>query len=73
MTFAFFMRDQPTLEQAADHMIPFASGLSRIKIWDAGCALGQETLYTSAMIFAPRRVQNPLVFPSSPYYLPAAN
>ncbi len=51
MAFTFFMRDQPTLEHAADHMIPYASGRSRIKIWDAGCALGQET-YTIAMIFA---------------------
>lgn len=51
MAFTFFMRDQPTLEHAADHMIPYASGRSRIKIWDAGCALGQET-YTVAMIFA---------------------
>jgi chemotaxis protein methyltransferase CheR len=53
MAFTFFMRDQPTLEHAADHMIPYASGRSRIKIWDAGCALGQET-YTIAMIFAER-------------------
>ncbi|MFZ5776148.1 MAG: CheR family methyltransferase [Thermodesulfobacteriota bacterium] len=51
MAFTFFMRDHPTLEHAADHMIPYASGRSRIKIWDAGCALGQET-YTIAMIFA---------------------
>lgn len=51
MAFTFFMRDQPVLEYAADHMIPYASGRSRIKIWDAGCALGQET-YTIAMIFA---------------------
>lgn len=51
MAFTFFMRDQPTIEHAADHMIRYASGRSRIKIWDAGCALGQET-YTVAMIFA---------------------
>jgi len=51
VAFTFFMRDQPTLEHAANHMIPYASGRSRIKIWDAGCALGQET-YTIAMIFA---------------------
>lgn len=51
MAFTFFMRDQPTLEYAADHMIPYASGRSKIKIWDAGSALGQET-YTIAMIFA---------------------
>ena len=59
MAFTFFMRDQPTLEHAADHMIPFASGRSRIKIWDAGCALGQET-YTIAMIFAEK--MNPFGF-----------
>lgn len=51
MAFTFFMRDQPTLEHAADQMIPYASGRSRIRIWDAGCALGQET-YTLAMILA---------------------
>lgn len=53
MAFTFFMRDQPTLERAADHMIGYAVGRSRIKVWDAGCALGQET-YTIAMIFAER-------------------
>ena len=56
MAFTFFMRDQPTLEYAADHMIHYASGRSRIKIWDAGCALGQET-YTIAMIFAQKMNQ----------------
>lgn len=59
MAFTFFMRDQPVLEHAAEHMIPFASGRSRIKIWDAGCALGQET-YTIAMIFAEK--MNPFGF-----------
>ena len=56
MAFTFFMRDQPTLEHAASHMIPYASGRSRIKIWDAGSALGQET-YTIAMIFAEKMNQ----------------
>ncbi|GFO60863.1 hypothetical protein GMST_31880 [Geomonas silvestris] len=59
MAFTFFMRDQPTLEHAAQQMIEYASGRSRIKIWDAGCALGQET-YTIAMIFAQR--MNPYGF-----------
>ncbi|MFH0785923.1 MAG: CheR family methyltransferase [Pseudomonadota bacterium] len=59
MAFTFFMRDQPTLGHAADHMISYASGRSRIKIWDAGCALGQET-YTIAMIFAEK--MNPFGF-----------
>ncbi|MEI8372568.1 MAG: CheR family methyltransferase [Planctomycetota bacterium] len=59
MAFTFFMRDQPTLEYAADHMIRYASGRSRIRIWDAGCAMGQET-YTIAMIFAEK--MNPFGF-----------
>ena len=59
MAFTFFMRDQPTLEYAANHMIPYASGRSRIKIWDAGSAHGQET-YTIAMIFAEK--MNPFGF-----------
>jgi chemotaxis protein methyltransferase CheR len=59
MAFTFFMRDQPTLEHAVDHMIAYASGRSRIRIWDAGCALGQET-YTLAMILAEK--MNPFGF-----------
>lgn len=59
MAFTFFMRDQPTLERAAEYMIPYASGRSRIKVWDAGSALGQET-YTIAMILAER--MNPFGF-----------
>ena len=51
MAFTFFMRDQPALEHAVAQMIPYASGRSRIRVWDAGCALGQET-YTLAMILA---------------------
>lgn len=56
MAFTFFMRDQPTLEHAADHMIHYAAGKSRIKIWDAGSAQGQET-YTMAMILAQKMNQ----------------
>lgn len=59
MAFTFFMRDQPTLEHAADHMIRYSSGRSRVRIWDAGAALGQET-YTLAMIFAEK--MNPFAF-----------
>lgn len=51
MAFSFFMRDQPTLEQAVEQLIPYANGRSRVRIWDAGCALGQET-YTLAMLLA---------------------
>jgi len=56
VAFTFFMRDQQTIERAAEQMIPYASGRSRIKIWNAGCAMGQET-YTVAMLFAERMNQ----------------
>ncbi len=59
MAFTFFFRDSHTLEHASDHLIRYASGRSRIKIWDAGCALGQET-YTIAMILAEK--MNPFGF-----------
>jgi chemotaxis protein methyltransferase CheR len=53
------MRDLPTLEHAANHMITHAAGRSRIKVWEAGSALGQET-YTVAMVLAER--MNPFAF-----------
>jgi chemotaxis protein methyltransferase CheR len=53
MAFTFFMRDLPTLEHAANYMIPHSSGRNRIKVWEAGSALGQET-YTIAMVLAER-------------------
>lgn len=53
MAFSFFMRDLPTLEHAANHAIAHASGRSRIRVWNAGSALGQET-YTVAMVMAER-------------------
>ncbi len=51
MAFTFFMRDQHTLDHTVNHVIPYVTGRSRIKIWDAGSALGQET-YTVAILFA---------------------
>lgn len=59
MAFTFFMRDQPILEHAAERLIRYASGRSRIRVWDAGCAQGQET-WTLAMILAER--MNPFGF-----------
>lgn len=59
MAFTFFMRDQPILEQAAERMIAQTAGRSRIRVWDAGCAQGQET-WTLAMILAER--MNPFRF-----------
>ncbi len=51
MAFSFFFRDVPTLEYAIDHMLDQTQGRSKIKIWDAGCAMGQE-VYTLAILLA---------------------
>lgn len=53
MAFTFFFRDLPVLEYAVDAVIKLALGRMRIKVWDAGCALGQEP-YTLAILFAER-------------------
>jgi chemotaxis protein methyltransferase CheR len=53
MAFTFFFRDLPVLEHAVEQTINLAMGRMRIKVWDAGCALGQEP-YTLAILFAER-------------------
>ncbi|MGA7720290.1 MAG: CheR family methyltransferase [Ignavibacteriaceae bacterium] len=51
MAFTFFFRDMHTIDHMAKILIPEVSGRSRIRIWDAGCAMGPEP-YTLAMILA---------------------
>ncbi len=51
MAFTFFFRDTPILELAIKHMVPYAMGRSRIKVWDAGCAMGPEP-YSLAILLA---------------------
>jgi len=51
MAFTFFFRDTHTLDHAARILAPEVSGRSRIRIWDAGSAMGQEP-YTFAIILA---------------------
>jgi chemotaxis protein methyltransferase CheR len=51
MAFTFFFRDIHTLDLAVKTIIPEIAGRSRIRIWDAGCAMGPET-YTIAILFA---------------------
>jgi chemotaxis protein methyltransferase CheR len=53
MAFTFFFRDLPVLEYAVEETIKLAMGRMRIKVWDAGSALGQEP-YTLAILFAER-------------------
>lgn len=56
MAFTFFFRDQTPLEHAVNFLITAASGRSRISIWDAGCAMGQEP-YTLAILLAEKMNQ----------------
>jgi chemotaxis protein methyltransferase CheR len=51
MAFTFFFRDQTPLEHAIKFMIARSMGRSRVRIWDAGCAMGQEP-YTLAILLA---------------------
>lgn len=51
MAFTYFFRDLQTLELAVRHVVPYTTGRSHIRVWDAGCAAGQEA-YTLAMLFA---------------------
>src|SRR5512141_2294572 len=53
MAFTFFFRDAHTLEALVDAFLPYVAGRSRVRIWDAGCALGQEP-YTLAILLAER-------------------
>lgn len=51
MAFTYFFRDLHTLEHIVNYLVPSISGRSSIRIWDAGCASGQEP-YTLALILA---------------------
>ncbi len=51
MALTYFFRDLGSLELAIRHVMPQIAGRSRIRIWDAGCAMGQEP-FTLAMLLA---------------------
>ncbi len=56
MAFTYFFRDQHTLEHVVEQVTHAFSGSSRIRVWDAGCAMGPEP-YSLAMLFAERMGQ----------------
>lgn len=51
MAFTYFFRDMHVLDLAVRHLVPYASGRSRVRIWDAGCAMGPEP-YSLAIMLA---------------------
>jgi chemotaxis protein methyltransferase CheR len=51
VAFTFFFRDLPILELAVKHVVSYTMGRSRIKVWDAGCAMGPEP-YSLAILLA---------------------
>ena len=56
MAFSFFFRDPSVIDYAAEYLVRFASGRMKVKVWDAGCAMGQET-YTLAIALADKMGQ----------------
>lgn len=59
MALTYFFRDLDTLELAVRNLLVFAEGRSRVRVWDAGCAMGQEP-YTLAILLAER--MSPAIF-----------
>ena len=53
MAFTFFFRDRQILDLIVEHVVPSVIGRSRVRVWDAGCAMGQEP-YSLAIMFAER-------------------
>lgn len=56
MAFTFFFRDMSILDLIAQHVVPSVSGFTRVRIWDAGCAMGPEP-YSLAIVIAERMGQ----------------
>jgi chemotaxis protein methyltransferase CheR len=59
VAFTFFFRDLEPLERGVHFLLQTASGRTRVRVWDAGCAFGPEP-YTLAILLAER--MNPFAF-----------
>lgn len=53
MAYTSFFRDAEILDAIGSIVVPWASAQQELKVWDAGCASGEEA-YSLAMIFAER-------------------
>lgn len=51
MAFTFFFRDDQILSLAVEKLVSFSVGRRTVRIYNAGCAMGQET-YTFAILLA---------------------
>ncbi|MFQ5699893.1 MAG: CheR family methyltransferase [Myxococcota bacterium] len=51
MAFTYFFRDRQSLDLIVEHAVPWVRGRSRVGVWDAGCAMGQEP-YSLAILLA---------------------
>jgi chemotaxis protein methyltransferase CheR len=65
MAFTFFFRDTQTLRLAIEHFHPFIQSRSKITVWSAGCAMGQEP-YTFAILL--REIIGPHLFRNAKIY-----
>jgi len=51
VAFTFFFRDQRVLDSIVRHVVPSVMGRSIIRIWDAGCASGEEAYSVAMLLF----------------------
>lgn len=56
MAFSYFFRDRATLEKTVDLVLERCKPGERIRVWDAGCAYGQEP-FSLIMLFVIREGQ----------------
>lgn len=59
MAFTYFFRDMQTLQMICDHCMPELKTRQKVKIWDAGSAMGPEPYSLSMMI---REQTGPMYF-----------
>lgn len=51
MAFTFFFRDQRVLDSIVEHVVPGVLGRRVIRVWDAGCASGEDAYSVGMLLF----------------------